>query len=96
MNETQLQTQVLKYLKAKNIFHWRNNNHATRGRQHNTLHGVPDIICLLGSGITLLLELKAPDRGKLSPAQIEFAQRVTTLGHAYYVIRSLEDVMKIV
>jgi hypothetical protein len=56
--------------------------------------GISDLIAVRG-GRTLFLEVKTPT-GTLSAAQIEFGGEVKTQGGEYYVVRSIEDVEKII
>ena len=52
--------------------------------------GWPDYIAVLPGGRMLGLELKA-DKGRLSKAQEGVQEAFATLGAAYHVIRSLDD-----
>jgi hypothetical protein len=53
------------------------------------LAGFADLM-VCGSGRVLFLEVKT-DRGRPSPAQLQFAVMVQTQGHGYAVVRSIED-----
>mgnify|MGYP001547995774 CR=1 FL=1 len=54
------------------------------------VQGVPDLCCVLPQGGIGFLELKAP-KGKLSPAQIQFRERVEDWGALWAEIRTIED-----
>ena len=55
--------------------------------------GVSDLILVL-NGVVVFLELKA-GRNKQQETQKVFEKKVKGLGHQYYVVRSVEDVMEI-
>lgn len=59
----------------------------------NPSRGIPDLVCIKRSR-TLWLELKS-EKGKLRPEQEQFILEWTQKGGEAYVVRSLEDVMKI-
>lgn len=50
--------------------------------------GVPDLVLLMESGRTALIELKV-EGGNLSPSQMLFATTAIALGHKAYTVRSL-------
>jgi len=52
--------------------------------------GVADVL-ICWPHCVLWIELKAP-RGKISPEQVAFGQRVGSLGHLYHICRSLDEV----
>jgi len=56
--------------------------------------GAPDLIIFLDGGRLLCIECKAPT-GHQSPAQINFESRLKQLQHKYIVVRSLDDICKI-
>ena len=64
--------------------------------------GSPDLIIALKEGITLWVELKRPrseqagknyPAGKQSDKQKEFYNKLSKLGHFYYVIHSVEELV---
>ncbi|MBA7583774.1 hypothetical protein ES708_25724 [subsurface metagenome] len=55
--------------------------------------GLPDRIAIKG-GRVLFLEIKRPN-GKLSEGQKLFQTNMENVGGEYYVVRSLEEIMKI-
>lgn len=102
-SESQIQTDVLKFLKGEGVFCWRQNNHATfdqhtgQYRAHAGLKGVPDIIAIIGQtiggqtiGQFVGFEVKTP-KGKLSADQVLFKKRTLRHGGAYFVVRSVSD-----
>lgn len=58
-------------------------------RSTGMLPGVSDTI-LVVPGRVIFVEFK-DHKGKQSPAQVEFQQGVTELGHEYWLIRSLDE-----
>jgi len=99
--ESQIQRAILDYLKLRGIFCWRNNSLAVPiidkyNRRHyirTGMKGLPDIFCLLPS-VLLMLEVKTA-RGKLSDEQKAFFEKAKELGHYCVVVKSVEDVEKI-
>jgi len=63
--------------------------------QTGLLKGASDTFVILPNGVTLWVEFK-DDKGKQSPAQIEFQNSVELLGHCYYLVRSLDEFKKII
>lgn len=64
---------------------------------HKNSEGLADILVhttCVGIPASIYLEVKT-DKGKQSEKQKEFEGRVTRAGTKYYVVRSLEDVIKI-
>ena len=55
--------------------------------------GVADLVCIL-PGRVVFLEVKT-DKGRQSPAQIDFEKVCTDLGHDYYVVRSVTDALAV-
>lgn len=56
--------------------------------------GTSDIICIMPNGRTAWIECKTAT-GKQREAQIRFQQIVESLGHKYYIMRSVEDISKL-
>lgn len=57
--------------------------------------GTSDIICIMPNGKTAWIECKTLT-GKQREAQINFQKMIESLGHKYYIMRSVDDVNKIV
>ena len=55
--------------------------------------GMPDLLLYLPNGKVLNMELKT-DKGKQSPDQVDVQNRLTKLGHNYYVIRTVYEAFK--
>lgn len=66
------------------------NIHKARGYTN----GQPDLVVLMPSGRTLLVEVKTKS-GRQSEAQKAYQTAAENLGHSYYVVRNLEDMKKI-
>lgn len=100
MLEKDTQKVILEYLRLKKIFHWRNNTGAflaeRKGKQNFIRYGAPGSpdIFVLRDGILFGFEVKS-DKGKQSDLQKEFEQQMTQNGGWYYVVRSLDEVIKI-
>lgn len=99
MTEHQLQQQIVKYWNTnypkyrKCLFHVeqsaKNGIQGSIQKALGVVSGVSDLILVL-NGKVLFLEVKT-ETGKQSPHQIEFQDQVSSLGHEYAIIRSLDD-----
>ena len=87
ISESDIKRQVKEYL---NIMGWYNFP-LTAGI--GSFPGLPDRIAIK-NGRTLYLEIKIP-KGKLSEKQKIFQTNIEKFGGEYYVVRSLEDLIKI-
>ena len=94
MTETQIQKQILDYLKAIGVVAWRSN--AGRGRRNITPapKGSPDIIGFLVGGKFLGIEVKKPGE-KLSEDQRKWHQYALNYGCTIIVAHSVEEVKEI-
>lgn len=72
---------------SRNLFEARNL------KNEGVMAGVSDLILVLNR-VVIFLELKA-GRNKQQETQKIFEKKVKGLGHQYYVVRSVEDVMEI-
>jgi hypothetical protein len=91
LSEHNIQCQILTYLEARGIYHWRNNV----GRKHNLYFGKKgsgDILGLTKHGIFFSVEVKNKTY-KQSEAQIEFQRMIEQNNGLYILARSLEDVV---
>ena len=98
MSEAAVVKSVCAYLTAVGVFHWRNNTGAARFRAGSGervvrfgVPGSPDILGILPGGRALGIECKA-GRGRLSPAQRAWGERMTQLGALWILARSIDDV----
>jgi len=86
--ETQIKRTVKDYLNLKGIFHYHNMQGIA------SYKGLPDMTMHL-RGQVHYLELKAP-KGVLSSHQIAFKATCFTDGIPHHVIRTLEDIRRVV
>ena len=100
--EKDIQFSICSWLSTrKGIVFWRQNtnpiiNNKTgnfRAMPKFSMNGIPDII-VIKDGKFIGLEVKRP-KGKQSDSQIEFERRVKNVGAEYFVVTSIDDVMKI-
>ena len=101
MREKEIENLILEYLGYRNIFAWKNNtmgvydkNRGTYRRNMNkyAINGVADILGVLPCGRMLAIEVKTP-RGRVSPKQQSFIDRVNKEGGLAFVARGLEEVV---
>jgi VRR-NUC domain len=98
VKESDIQRQILDYLRLKRIFHFRNNSGAFAGEYKGKQRffrfgaaGSPDIICVI-AGQFVGIEVKAP-KGRMSDHQKEFQEKLEAAGGKYILAYSLEDVL---
>ena len=95
--EKQIQNAVEQYLSLKKVFYWKNNSGALPTASGGFIRfgavGSPDI-CVIKDGQFIGIEIKTP-KGKQSDTQKEFQGRLELAGGKYYIVRSLEEVTKI-
>lgn len=99
--EKDTQSACLQYLASANIFHYRNNSGAIvseyKGRKRFVRFGAsgsPDIIVVYG-GRYIGIEVK-DIKGKQSESQIAFQKNLEKAGGAYYVVRSVDELVRII
>jgi len=98
MLESQLQGELLRWLKRKSIEHWRmpigpvlHAGGKTWGK--NPLKGFPDIMGILKRGHpgrAWAVEIKV-GRAALRPEQVDWIKRLSTAGAAVAIVRSIAD-----
>ena len=91
--ETQLQKDCLAYLRAKNIFCWRQNSGALKTEKgfirFTDINGLPDIIAIINGrfvGFELKLKGKYP-----SKVQRQTHKQIEKAGGKVYIIRDLNE-----
>lgn len=102
-SETDIQRSICDYLALRHHFFWRSNTAPTvqksaegwafRKMPKYGMRGVPDII-VIKDGFFVGLEVKAA-KGRQSPEQIAFEDRVKEAGGEYYVVKSIDEVREI-
>lgn len=103
MTESDIQRDILTYLKRRRIFHWRNNVGGSYRNGRYVAYGVAgagDIIGVLPGGKFLSIEVKAPGKDttakKRKEAQAAFRDAINTAGGVAIVARSLDDVRRVI
>lgn len=98
LKEKEIQKQIIEYLQFKNIFHYRNNTGTFSNNKGGFYSfgavGSPDVICVI-DGIYIGLEVKKPG-GKQSENQKAFQKNLEAAGGKYFLVYSLDDVIKII
>lgn len=88
INETDIKNQIKDYLYLRGWF----NFPLTAGM--GSYPGLPDRIAVK-NGRVLFIEVKTA-KGKQSPKQEEFEDRIKEAGGEYYVVRGIDDIQKII
>ena len=101
--EAEVLNAVLKYLKSRGVFHWRQNTGGAvyAGRRVSfAMPGMADVIGILPGGFFLAVECKRPGRDATSPRrkakQERFADKVLAAGGVYLRATSVDDVRPVV
>jgi hypothetical protein len=98
--ESDIQLQIMRYLRSQGMLFWRFSPDTyvqSIGRyiKHEYVpDGLPDIMILV-EGKMIGLEVKQRS-GSIRPDQLLMKKRFELLGHEYHVVRSLEDVQKVI
>jgi hypothetical protein len=100
--EIQIQSEIIKYLKGrKDLIFWRSNT-GGRGKVKFGEIGAPDIfivypkLSIHGKQIGALVAIEVKnEKGKLSEGQEAWRDKYTYFGVLYSIVRSVEDVEKI-
>lgn len=100
VKEKDIQLAICNYLAFKRYFFWRQNtipvvkpDGSFRSMPKYSKTGVPDIILVI-NGKFMGLEVKTP-KGKQSDNQFEFQMGLERAGGQYYLVTSLDDVIKL-
>jgi hypothetical protein len=96
--EQVVQREIMDWLKAKGILHWRQHLGAVRvkgARIKNPMKGFPDIAGVMPgqAGQLFVIEVKKPD-GRFSMEQVDWMNRLTAAGVVYVVATAVVDVAK--
>jgi hypothetical protein len=97
MKESEIQRFCLDALKQLGIFCMRLNSGKVkvRGAWMNLAPvGTADIVAYPEKSLPVWLEIKQV-KGEQRDAQVTFQEKVTSLGHSYYVIKSVDEVMEL-
>jgi len=90
--------QYLVLLEGKGILSF-TRNHYTNKRKKSNVHygkiGMPDYFLFLSGGRTVHM-LVLSRHGRLSRVQIEYQQKVESLGHTHVVVKDLREVQDVI
>jgi len=99
IKESDIQRSILKYLRLKSIFCWKNN---TVGIAKPNGHyipaqmtGIADILGIMPDGRFLAIEVKRPGN-KPTPNQVQFIQNIINNKGLAFLAYSLDDVKQII
>jgi hypothetical protein len=99
--ENDIQLEILRYLRSRDLLFWRFSPDTyipAIGRyvKHEYVpNGLPDIMVLV-KGKMIGLEVKKKKGGRTSADQLLMQRRFRRLGHEYHVVRSVDDVQKVI
>lgn len=98
LKERDIQREIIKYLRIKQIFCWKNNSVGIYVEKRKTyipvgMKGISDIIGLLPTGQLFAIEVKVKNRYP-NQNQKDFMQKINDSGGLAFVARSLDDVDK--
>jgi hypothetical protein len=91
MAEAEVLSDVLSYLRARGIYHWRNNS-GYRGNVHFGKVGSADILGILEDGRLLAIEVKSMT-GVATEDQLIFIAEICKRGGLAFIARSVDDVI---
>ncbi len=95
IKELDLVKTCMEYLEYKNIFHYRQNSGALKTERGGFVRfgtsGAPDIVAVI-NGQYIGIECKI-EKGKLSPSQFTFGEKLVKAGGQFIVVRTLDDLM---
>jgi len=89
VTENDIKLQCKQYLSLKGYFHF----YLLAGM--GAYKGIPDIVAIKNNRV-LFLECKRPGKSILSEYQKQFQADIENQGGEYYVVRCLEDLIKII
>lgn len=100
--EKDIQNSCCEYLSFKKYFFWRQNTTPMFNKERQqyrampkyALKGVADIIVIIPEGKVIFLEVKRP-KAKQNEDQLEFEKMCNKVEAKYYVITSIDDLIKL-
>lgn len=105
LKESDIQSMILKYLRYRGIFAWKNHSTGTWDPKRRVfrkivgtwaIKGVSDILGVLPGGRFLALEVKTPQRRKTaSQDQLNFLSKIEELGGIASVVWNVDQVEKL-
>lgn len=94
LSENEIQNQIVDWSRANNLLSIVVPNELARNNKSVKIEkGCSDLIVAFSGGI-IFVELKIY-KGTQKPDQIKFQNKVESLGHKYYIIRSLDEFKKL-
>ena len=93
--EGKIQKEIMDYLEAAGILHWKHHNTPLRRRKNICKVGVADIIAVLKPyGTVVAIEVKTPS-GVMSEDQKRFLGQIDASGGISGVVTSLDDLQRL-
>jgi len=99
-DESKIQVSICQWLQENGYYFFAVSNEAAGSNQVRSMQfvsmglraGVSDLVVVLPAGRVVFLEVKAPD-GVQSDKQKKFQARVESMGHRYFIAKSVQDVI---
>lgn len=93
MTETEIQKQIIDYLRLHNYIIFRMNSGSARNNIKLCPSGTPDLLAV--GRKTIWIEVKTPT-GKLRESQIEMHEKLTKCNQTVIIARSIDDIKDII
>lgn len=95
MTESEIQKEIMAYLKVKDCMMFRMNSGYVKRNIKLSPPGTPDLLVITYNNYLFWLEIKT-ENGHLRDSQIIMHTKLKDYGQHVYIVRSLEDVQKII
>ena len=92
MTESEIQKQIITYLKLSNYLVFRMNSGKTQYNVQLCPKGTPDLLAISPQGKTLWIEVKTAS-GKLRESQVKMIADLESRGQKVIIARSVKDVL---
>jgi hypothetical protein len=100
VKESDIVREILEYLKANDVWAWRNPNggvshHGGNVKARTPTPGAPDIMGILPCGRSLQIEVKLPKKGVVSDAQAKWIMKAMSNNAVAFIATCVGDVYRI-
>ncbi len=91
MTESELQKEIIAYLKVKECLVFRMNSGYIKSNVRLAPPGTPDLLVVPPAGFSFWVEVKTPT-GKLRESQIEMIDKLKQRNQTVWIVRSMEEI----